>query len=371
MTFDDALTQLFRAPHGEFVNERKRLATELRTAGDKSGAAQLNKFNRPPISAWAVNQLWWSSRAEFEALLSVARRVRDGELAALTEHKAALAKLVKLASELLVAAGNAAAEATLRRVEQSLSTIAVSGGFAPDRDGALTDDREPVGFASLGIPTMVPAVAAPPAALGTQDKQAAAEDAVRQQAEDAARALAEAATRARSEIEAHARAETEAREAMRARLEAEEQARMLRELEAAKAKLEDDRRRNEEAARARAEEARRTEETARAKREEEARRAEAAKAEAQALEDTRRRAEADLQARQQAEAERAAATARARVELEAKGQAEREGLRREDERRLARAEVDRLRGEVARLTGELARMHTALVEAERRLSALD
>ncbi|MFZ5438666.1 MAG: hypothetical protein ACOZQL_01595, partial [Myxococcota bacterium] len=200
MTFDDAVTQLFRAPHADFVNERKRLATELRAAGDKSGAAQLNKFSRPPISAWAVNQLWYDARADFDALLAAARRVREGELAAIAEHKATLAKLVKLAGGLLTAAGNAAADATLRRVEQSLSTIAVNGGFAPDRDGALTEDREPTGFASLGIPTLGAAPIAAVAAPSPTAQASAAEEAVRKQAEDAARALAEAAERARAEI---------------------------------------------------------------------------------------------------------------------------------------------------------------------------
>jgi hypothetical protein len=196
MTFDDALALLFRAPHADFVTERKRLAAELKASGDKDGAAKLGKLARPPISAWAVNQLWWQARAEFEALLATARKVREGDFAA-------LAALRSRAVELLVGAGNAAAEATVRKVETSLSAIAANGGFAPDADGALMEDRDPPGFASLGVVTGGAVVA--PAAGG------AAEAAVQAQVEAATRALAAAAAKAQAEIDAQTRAVAVAR----------------------------------------------------------------------------------------------------------------------------------------------------------------
>ncbi len=203
MTFDDALALLFRAPHADFVTERKRLAAELKSSGDKDGAAKLGKLARPPISAWAVNQLWWQARAEFEALLATARKVREGDFAATGAHKAALAALRSRAVELLVGAGNAAAEATVRKVETSLSAIAANGGFAPDADGALMEDRDPPGFASLGIVTGGAVVA--PAEGG------AAEAAVQAQVEAATRALAAAAAKAQAEIDAQTRAVAVAR----------------------------------------------------------------------------------------------------------------------------------------------------------------
>ncbi|MBL8909575.1 MAG: hypothetical protein JNM17_02620 [Archangium sp.] len=153
MTFEQAIETLFRAAHGSFVDERKRLAVELRTAGDKAGAAKLNKMTRPPASAWAVNQLWWRSRAEFQALLDAAKRVREGAMDALPQHKAAVSALSKLAAEYLKEIGNVAGDATLRRVETSLAAIAAGGGFDPELPGALTEDREPSGFLSLGIAT--------------------------------------------------------------------------------------------------------------------------------------------------------------------------------------------------------------------------
>lgn len=257
MTFEQAIEALFRAAHGEFVNERKRLAVELRTAGDKAGAAKLNKMNRPPASAWAVNQLWWRSRAEFQALLDAAKRVREGAMDALPQHKAAVAALSKLAAEYLKEMGNAAQDATLRRVDTSLAAIAAGGGFEPELPGALTDDREPAGFLSLGIatgghiepppppPAPAPAPAPPKLSVVPQLPPSAPPAPTREDAENAhldeleakKKAAAEEAERARKQAEIEA-ARTEMMNAAAAvsRLEGE-LADARRTLDAAKARL--------------------------------------------------------------------------------------------------------------------------------------
>jgi len=38
MRYDDAVASLFQVPLDQFVTERKRLAAELKAAGDKPGA---------------------------------------------------------------------------------------------------------------------------------------------------------------------------------------------------------------------------------------------------------------------------------------------------------------------------------------------
>lgn len=151
MNRDQAIEALFRAPHGNFVAERKRLAGELKAAGDKDSAAKLLKLGRPPASAWAVNQTYWRARAAFDAFLETARRVRAGDIKALPDHKAAIATLRQHAETFLKEIGNAAHDTTLRRVEITLSALAATGGFDPDPAGALSDDRDPPGFLSLGI----------------------------------------------------------------------------------------------------------------------------------------------------------------------------------------------------------------------------
>lgn len=155
-TYDLALTELYQAPHGAFVDERKRLAAELKAAGDKDGAATLAKRRSPPISAWVVNQLWWHARDAFASLLGSAARLRDGDLGATPVHRDALAKLRLRAAAMLADAGHGATESTLRRVAQTLSAIAASGTWEPDPPGALAGDRDPPGFdAAMLAPAIV------------------------------------------------------------------------------------------------------------------------------------------------------------------------------------------------------------------------
>ncbi|RYZ07765.1 MAG: hypothetical protein EOO73_10560 [Myxococcales bacterium] len=162
--YDDAVTALYRAPFADFVAERKRLAAELKATGDKDGSARLAKLARPPVSAWAVNQLWWEARDDFEQLIAVAARVKSGDRDASKAHRTQLTKLRDQAAELLRGAGNAAAEATLRRVTTTLSAIAAQGDFGPDAPGALSADRDPPGFEALGFAGAPARVSPPPAA---------------------------------------------------------------------------------------------------------------------------------------------------------------------------------------------------------------
>ncbi|HEY5935752.1 MAG TPA: hypothetical protein VIU61_13985 [Kofleriaceae bacterium] len=216
-SYDEAVAELYQAPHATFVTERKRLAGELKAAGDKAGATKLGKLPRPPISAWAVNQLWWHARDAFEAMLESAERLREGNLAASAEHREAIAKLRARAASLLADAGNAAAESTLRRVTTTLAAIAATGGFDPDPPGALGADRDPPGFEAIGIAAepVERTRPAPPARAATNDnepapeedrsaaeeKRAAAEAKRRREAEEAAERAEAAAERRRAEQE--------------------------------------------------------------------------------------------------------------------------------------------------------------------------
>jgi hypothetical protein len=145
-----AVETLYRGPLDTFVTERKRLAGELKSAGDKEGAARLLKLGRPTVSAWAVNQLWWHEREAFERLFTSAEGLKKGKRDAGAEHREALAALRALAAARLVSSGHAAAESTLRRVTLTLSALAAAGSFEPDPAGALASDRDPPGFEALG-----------------------------------------------------------------------------------------------------------------------------------------------------------------------------------------------------------------------------
>lgn len=160
--YDDAVVELYQAPHGSFVAERKRLAAELKAAGDKTGAARFAKLGRPTISAWAVNQLWWHARDAFETLFETAAKLRKGGLAASGPHRDAIATLRAPSARLLGDAGHAATEGTLRKVTQTLAALAASGGWDPDPPGAISADRDPPGFEAIGIPN-APDADEPPA----------------------------------------------------------------------------------------------------------------------------------------------------------------------------------------------------------------
>lgn len=211
---DDAVAALYQAPFGDFVAERKRLAAELKAAGDKAGAAALAKLPRPPISAWTVNQLWWRERAAFEALTEAAARVKAGDREASRPHREALARLREKAARLLGEAGNAASEATLRRVTTTLSALAALGSFEPDRPGALSADRDPPGFEALGFGSSSSAAAAAPAA---SSPPAEPEEASARRAAEAERRRAAEAERRRAEAEAEKQRRAE-RERLMARL---------------------------------------------------------------------------------------------------------------------------------------------------------
>ncbi|HEX2876502.1 MAG TPA: hypothetical protein VHP33_34850 [Polyangiaceae bacterium] len=216
MSYDDAVRTLYQALLSDFVAERKRLSAELKVTGDKETAARFAKLARPPVSAWAVNQLWWREREAFDALLEAAKRVKVGDRDAAQAHRQALAKLRDAAARLLQESGNAASDGTLRRVATTLSALAAAGGFAPDPPGALSADRDPPGFEALGFGA--PAAATAAAARSPEAPAESAESpqtAERRRAEEAEKRRAEEAEKRRAE-----EAERQRRLAERERLSA-------------------------------------------------------------------------------------------------------------------------------------------------------
>jgi hypothetical protein len=227
-SYDDAVAELYRSAHDAFVAERKRLAGELKAAGDKLAAARLSKLARPTLSAWAVNQLWWQAREPFERLFAAAARLRAGDQSGAGERRDALANLKSRAASLLVDAGHAVSEGTLRRVTTTLSALAASGGFEPDAPGALAADRDPPGFdaAALGGFGAAASAPAPPArAPAAREQPETPREPVEKAAAERARADAESAARDRAQVEREQRAERERLEREREEREREERER--------------------------------------------------------------------------------------------------------------------------------------------------
>jgi DNA repair exonuclease SbcCD ATPase subunit len=336
--YDEAVDELYQAPHEAFVAERKRLSAALKAGGDKAGAARLVKLGRPPLSAWAVNQLWWQAGDQFARLLAAAQRLRAGDQSASAERRDALATLKGRAASILVQAGHGANEGTLRRVATTLAALAASGGFEPDPPGALAADRDPPGFdvAALGgIPAQPPSPPAPRAVPAPAPESTA-------RARPALRVVPPPRPEAAPDLEPSASAGTSAAEPTEPRASEHERAEQER--------LERERIERQQAEHERLELERiAREQTERIERE----RVEQQRAEHLRIERDRKRLEAERAAR---------AAERQRLEQSLPA------LRGDLERR--RREVERLKTEVERVEGLAEQARAALATAEERLAAL-
>jgi hypothetical protein len=151
--------ELFGLPPEEFVAARDELARRLRREGHADAAKRVKALRRPPLSAWAVNQLARGRGPGLDGLLAAGERLRAAHQAALAGEGAAelraaakaereaVAGLVTAAMALLGEAGHATTDATRDRVAATLHAAAASP-VAADlvRHGRLTADLDPSGF---------------------------------------------------------------------------------------------------------------------------------------------------------------------------------------------------------------------------------
>jgi hypothetical protein len=153
---------LYRLPLAEFTAARNALAVRVKKAGGDADA--IKALTKPSISAWAVNQLFWRHRREFDRLMDAGERFRDAQAAQLAGKNADLRaplearrEALRLAASLLHDAGSPASPDMMRRVTTTLEALAVYGRHdgAPPA-GRLHDDVDPPGFEALSA--LVPRV---------------------------------------------------------------------------------------------------------------------------------------------------------------------------------------------------------------------
>jgi hypothetical protein len=162
---DDDLDALFKLPLAEFTDARNTLAARLKKSGRGDEAALVKALAKPPVSAWAVNQLYWNHREAFDRLIASGERFHKAQTSAakagdtrgtLDARREALTHLSDLSESVLRDAGHNASLDTARRITSTLEAMSVyaSRSDAP-RPGRLTDDADPPGFDSLAswIPT--------------------------------------------------------------------------------------------------------------------------------------------------------------------------------------------------------------------------
>jgi hypothetical protein len=159
VTLDEALDQLYGVEPDAFVAERRRLARELKDAGDGEAADTVAKVRKPTVAAWALNQLARRQRRDVDLLLDAGHRLRQAqegvvggadraafEQAQKTEREA-LRRLTQQASDLL---GGASAQA-LSQISSTLRTAAVSEeGRELLARGRFTTPLEAEGFDVFG-----------------------------------------------------------------------------------------------------------------------------------------------------------------------------------------------------------------------------
>jgi hypothetical protein len=178
---DAALAALYQLPLEQFVATRDQLARRLRAAGDRATAREVAALRRPPVSAWAANQLAHAAPHALEELLEAGAALRQAQQEALagqpgaarqlrtaTAHlRAAITRLSQRAETMLVRAGHAASDATLTRLAATLQAAATGDEAtrAALAQGRLQGDLDPAGFGlDLGS---APAEPAAPASVVT------------------------------------------------------------------------------------------------------------------------------------------------------------------------------------------------------------
>jgi DNA repair exonuclease SbcCD ATPase subunit len=159
--------ELFRLPLSDFTTARNALAAKLKKDGDSIESDRIKALAKPPVSAWVVNQLYWSHRAAFDRLLTAGEHFRNAQAAQLSgtaadlrgpleERREALGELTKRATEVLHEAGHAPSPDMMRRIMTTLEAVATygTGANAPPA-GRLTTDVDPPGFEALAalVPT--------------------------------------------------------------------------------------------------------------------------------------------------------------------------------------------------------------------------
>lgn len=192
-----AIDRLYSLPLGEFTAARNALAKE-----SGKGASDIRGLQKPSVSAWAANQLYWHHREVYNKLISAAEKMRTANkqlvagkkadvAAAEKAHQAAIKAAMDAVREILAESGEEGAtpsSATLNAVSDTLHALPSN-----EPPGRLTKPLRLVGFEAFagfaGLPaarpTLVESAAKPAAAAhGKHAKHDEKAEAARKKAEE-------------------------------------------------------------------------------------------------------------------------------------------------------------------------------------------
>jgi hypothetical protein len=164
-----AVDQLQAVPLEDFVAERKRLAKELRSAGDRDAAAELAKLPKPSAPAWALNHVardepaavadWLEATGALrEASANADRSSGDALRAAMAAHRDATRQLLATVRDQARPNGRPLTEPMLDRVRDLLQAATADEARAEalragrvvegDEDAAALPDATTTGRSS-------------------------------------------------------------------------------------------------------------------------------------------------------------------------------------------------------------------------------
>lgn len=149
-TLEAEIDKLYQLPLDEFTTARNELAK-----GAGPDAKRIKALAKPPIAAWAVNQLYWKNADLWNALIAAGENAQRAHRAVLAGksadvraagkvHEDAVEKALRATLKLLEDAGQPAADATRHAIGTTLR--ALPGDEAP---GRFTRTLQPAGFGQL------------------------------------------------------------------------------------------------------------------------------------------------------------------------------------------------------------------------------
>lgn len=151
---EDQIARLYQLPLADFTAERNALAKQ---AGPR--AADVRGLAKPPVAAWAVNQVYWQHRKVYDRLIEAAGDLRAAHAAVLggkradvresgKTHEEAIDAAIKAALGVLRDAGQPATDATRQAIATTLRALPAS-----EPPGELARVLQPGGFEMLaGLP---------------------------------------------------------------------------------------------------------------------------------------------------------------------------------------------------------------------------
>lgn len=149
---------LYQVDPAQFTATRNALVKRMRAEGRRDEAAEVATLRRPPVTAWALNQVARRQPSLIASVLDAGGRLRSameqavgGDASGLRDARAAQRRAVDAAvtaaAARLVEAGHPAGDAARQRMVATLGAAAVDDAVAGQvRDGVLDDDRSAPGF---------------------------------------------------------------------------------------------------------------------------------------------------------------------------------------------------------------------------------